>query len=296
MTLLFVLRLCCARPMSSNNSFPQGEPGDESDDLDLAILSNRITRTSERIQNESIAQETPQEDDDEPDWVREFSQSLPNEQQRREALASQFDEDDDESVIDLIPDDPGPSQTKPSLASDAQQSQKANQKKPPLKRQRNSSAPSNRMPLVVSSKLDESLVLLQSTDKALDLSGDVGAVGRVKLQQGRLYLDIKGTVYKANTIPCSTACIVSVADDEAKISAVLDEAVTLVSDRNLFASSEIVIHGDLQEEKEDSERDEAQQDAEPTSKKRKLVEKSEKGKGKASQKPRSSSKGSRKKN
>jgi len=51
----------------------------------------------------------------------------------------------------------------------------------------------NSIPLISPGKLEENLVLAQSAEVSFDLSGDVGAVGRVKIEEGKLSFDLKGT-------------------------------------------------------------------------------------------------------
>lgn len=196
---------------------------------------------------------------DEPDWVRDFSQSIPNdEESRRRAITSLYEEfddddvdndDDEDSIINLISQEPDKKPTsrpsKSGLSGDNGK-QPSNERSTP-KRPRYQ-APKSALPLVVAPKLDDSLVLLQGAEKSLDLSGDVGAVGRTKVQDGVLFLDIKGVVYRTNLHSCNTVCVVSVNDDAARVTSVLNEAVTLTSERNLFASDEIVIHGNVDEE------------------------------------------------
>lgn len=142
--------------------------------------------------------------------------------------------------------------------------------------------PRNRLPLVVAPRLDESLVLLQCEGTELDLSGDVGAVGRVKVESGELYMDLKGVLYRGLVEECNSMCVVSVGEDEARVTAVLDEVVTLRKERDLFASGEIVVSGELNEGDEDDEGEEKErreEGAERGKKRKKGVEVGRKGRG-----------------
>lgn len=193
--------------------------------------------------------------DGEPDWVRDYTPKKQTDFDRKQALlASLDDDDDDDSVINLISQEPEEKQTasKQDTEPVSKSSAEDPQRPAPPKRARVPSKPKSRLPLVVAPKLDDSLVLLQSVDEKMDLSGDIGAVGRVKVQEGDIFLDIKGVVYRTSVNPCNTLCVVSVGEDEARVTATLDETVILTSERNLFASDEIVVHGELDEDREDS--------------------------------------------
>ena len=60
-------------------------------------------------------------------------------------------------------------------------------------------------------------------DAALDLSGDVGAIGRLTVPQPHdngvgIVLDLKGAIYDAKLLPLAgTACVVSLGGKEAKV-------------------------------------------------------------------------------
>lgn len=244
-----------------------------SDEIQVASLSDSsddigfLDDFATRVSGQKVGQTAPQTkggntesssavpaSDVEPDWVRDYTPKRRSDFDRKQALLASLDDDDDDSVINLISQEP--EQEPVASKSDPETVTKNKfgdpQRPPPAKRARAPAKPKSKLPLVVAPKLDDSLVLLQSVDGNLDLSGDVGAVGRVKVEEGDLYLDIKGVVYRTSVNPCNTLCVVSVGEDEARVTAVLDEAVTLTSERNLFASDEIVVHGDLDEERDES--------------------------------------------
>lgn len=191
----------------------------------------------------------------EPDWVRDYTPKRRSDFDRKQALLALLDDDDDDdSVINLISQEPEeePVASKPDPKTASKTKLEDPQRPPPPKRARAPAKPKSKLPLVVAPKLDDSLVLLQSVDGNLDLSGDIGAVGRVKVEEGALYLDIKGVVYRTSVNPCNTLCVVSVGEDEARVTTVLDEAVTLTSERNLFGSDEVIVHGDLDEDRDEN--------------------------------------------
>ncbi|PXF43547.1 DNA-binding protein BIN4 [Gracilariopsis chorda] len=242
--------------MSGSDS-ADGFLSDGSDQIDLLSVSNRLRSLTENgkasTQDPCVSQATPSQPskkEKEPGWVLNQTQALPDDAEaRRRAITSMFDdEDDDDSVIDLISQEPGNS-LKPHLEEN--QKNEAGPTKAP-RNHRHSQTPKSTLKLAVAPKLDESLVLLQSNDESLDLSGDLGAVGRAKIHDDDLFLDIKGVVYRAKNQACNTACVVHMADDEARVTSVLGEVLTLHAERNLFTSDEIVINGDLSEELEDT--------------------------------------------
>ena len=48
-----------------------------------------------------------------------------------------------------------------------------------------------------------------------------------KLVNNRLYLDIKGVLYSTCMNPTNIICVVSIGDDEAKVTTATDEVITL---------------------------------------------------------------------
>jgi hypothetical protein len=75
------------------------------------------------------------------------------------------------------------------------------------------------LPLVLSEKVNRTKVLVECEGDSIDLSGDMGAVGRVVVSDttGDMYLDLKGTIYKSTIIPSRTFCVVNVGQTEAKV-------------------------------------------------------------------------------
>lgn len=200
----------------------------------------------------------PGKADDEPDWVKNYTPAGEADSDRRAAfIAALDDEDDDDSFVDLVPDsgegDKAAQKADKRKGGKTENKDKGTETPSTSKRARTVQKRKTTLPLTVAPKLINSLVLVQGSDDGLDLSGDIGAVGRVKLEEGNLFLDIKGVVYRANSYDCNTLCMVNVGDEEAKIIAVMDEAVKLTATRNLFASDEIMVHGELGEEFDDNE-------------------------------------------
>lgn len=258
--------------MSGSNSADEFL-SDDSDQIDLLSVSNRLRSLAD---NEKVSKKhtrfshtMPSErskNDNEPGWVLNQTQSLPGDAEaRRRAMNSVFDgEDEQDSVIDLISQEP---ENSPKALLEENQKNESGPTKTP-RNQKQSQAPKSTLKLCVAPKLDESLVLLQSSDEALDLSGDMGAVGRVKIQDDALFLDIKGVVYRAKNQACNTVCVVHMADDEARVTSVLEEVLTLHAERNLFTSDEIVINGNLHEDLKDASSDDSRDQSEGRQRKR----------------------------
>ncbi|KAH9724532.1 dna-binding protein bin4 [Citrus sinensis] len=68
--------------------------------------------------------------------------------------------------------------------------------------------------------------------ESIDLSGDMGAVGRILVPgtaEGNhvMFLDLKGTIYKTTLVPSRSFCIVSFGHPEAKIGAIMNDFIQL---------------------------------------------------------------------
>ncbi|XP_020580589.1 DNA-binding protein BIN4 isoform X2 [Phalaenopsis equestris] len=105
------------------------------------------------------------------------------------------------------------------------------------------------LPLVFPDKVQRLKALVECDGDSIDLSGDVGAVGRIIVSNAssgnhELFLDLKGTIYKSTIVPSRTFCIVSVGQSEAKIEAVMNDFIRLEAKSNLF-EAETMIEGTL---------------------------------------------------
>lgn len=260
-----------------------------SDDILLASLSSSSSdlNSSKQPPSQQNLTHTPN-NEVEPDWVRDYTPRKSDDQDKRRALLAYLDaDDDDDSVIDLLSPTPPDEEARAESTEDS----KRDEDKPGTTRATATAArrtkggkPRSQLPLVVAPRLDESLVLLQSEGTELDLSGDVGAVGRVKVEGGQVYMDLKGVVYQGLVGECNSMCVVSVGEEEARVTAVLDEVVTLRRERDLLASGEIVVNGELNEEGNGGEEREGEErreeGAERGRKRKKGLESGGKGRGK----------------
>jgi hypothetical protein len=110
-----------------------------------------------------------------------------------------------------------------------------------------SSGSSSRLPLVLSEKVNRTKVLVECEGDSIDLSGDMGAVGRVVVSDttGDMYLDLKGTIYKSTIIPSRTFCVVNVGQTEAKIEAIMNDFIQLIPQSNVY-EAETMVEGTLE--------------------------------------------------
>ncbi|XP_071929261.1 uncharacterized protein [Coffea arabica] len=108
---------------------------------------------------------------------------------------------------------------------------------------------SSRLPLVLTEKVQHSKALVECEGDSIDLSGDVGAVGRVVISDDssgnhEMLLDLKGTIYRTNILPSRTFCVVSFGQSEAKIEAIMNDFIQLKPQAN-FYEAETMVEGTL---------------------------------------------------
>ncbi|XP_006646880.1 DNA-binding protein BIN4 [Oryza brachyantha] len=108
---------------------------------------------------------------------------------------------------------------------------------------------SQRLPLIIPDKVQRTKALIECDGDSIDLSGDIGAVGRIVISNSPngnqdLLLDLKGTVYKSTIVPSRTFCVVSVGQTEAKIEAIMNDFIQLEPQSNLF-EAETMMEGTL---------------------------------------------------
>ncbi|CAL5443515.1 unnamed protein product [Camellia sinensis] len=102
---------------------------------------------------------------------------------------------------------------------------------------------SSRLPLVLSEKASRSKALVECEGESIDLSGDVGAVGRVVISDNpsgnqEMFLDLKGTIYKTAIVPSSFG------QSEAKIEAIMNDFIQLKPESNVY-EAETMVEGTL---------------------------------------------------
>lgn len=104
---------------------------------------------------------------------------------------------------------------------------------------------SSGLPLVLSEKVHRSKALVECEGESIDLSGDMGAVGRIVIldtpsRNHEMFLDLKGTIYKTTIVPSRTFCIVSFGQSEAKVEAVMNDFIQLKPQSNVYEAETMV--------------------------------------------------------
>uniref|UniRef100_A0A0E0JVH4 DNA-binding protein BIN4 n=1 Tax=Oryza punctata TaxID=4537 RepID=A0A0E0JVH4_ORYPU len=99
---------------------------------------------------------------------------------------------------------------------------------------------SQRLPLIIPDKVQRSKALIECDGDSIDLSGDVGAVGRIVISNSPngnqdLLLDLKGTIYKSTIVPSRTFCV---------IESIMNDFIQLEPQSNLF-EAETMMEGTL---------------------------------------------------
>ncbi|PNX92378.1 DNA-binding protein bin4 [Trifolium pratense] len=108
---------------------------------------------------------------------------------------------------------------------------------------------SSMLPLMLSEKVHRTKALIECQGDSIDLSGDMGAVGRVIVSDSpsgdqEMCLDLKGTIYKTSIVPCQTFCVVSFGQSEAKIEAIMNDYIQLNPPCNVY-EAETMVEGTL---------------------------------------------------
>lgn len=104
------------------------------------------------------------------------------------------------------------------------------------------------LPLVFGDKVHRSKVLLECEGDALDVSGDIGVVGRLGVSSNHdndFLLDLKGVIYKGTIVPSNTFFVVNIGQTEAKVEAIMNDFVQLQPSANIF-ETETMVEGTLE--------------------------------------------------
>ena len=128
--------------------------------------------------------------------------------------------------------------------------------------------PSSRLPLILAPKVRRDMLLLETGDTSVDLSGDFGCIGKLHVKQPSkasssgapteqpaegtvaelrqtLMLDLKGKVYDADIVPCNSVCLLAVDGSKAKVEAVFSDFVQLAPPRDSIFEMKEVLGGEL---------------------------------------------------
>ncbi|XP_021725734.1 DNA-binding protein BIN4-like isoform X2 [Chenopodium quinoa] len=119
-----------------------------------------------------------------------------------------------------------------------------------LEKQTEAAASSSTLPLILPDKVHRSKALVECEGESIDLSGDMGAVGRVIIsetpsKESEMFLDLKGTIYKTVIVPSRTFCVVSIGQSEAKIEAIMNDFIQLKPQSNVY-DAETMVEGTLE--------------------------------------------------
>lgn len=224
---------------------------------DTGLQSQEVISCSQSTRSLVDPDKTVQDDD--PDWVKEFTPSrslkprasAPSRSRRGtgagtdlRALEAVHDDDDCSGLDSVEMAEANGTQLVSKVTDIVEEMAPASQKPLPTP----SGKAKSSLPLIAAPKLDQNLVLVQAQADAFDLSGDVGAVGRVTVNHTGVFLDVKGVLYSCSFHDINTVCVVAVGDDDARITAVLDEALTLHQDETIFNSGEHLVSGVLEED------------------------------------------------
>ena len=91
--------------------------------------------------------------------------------------------------------------------------------------------PSSSLPLTLAPKVRRDMLLLETADPSLDLSGDFGTIGRLSANAGgsgpAVTLDLKGKVSDGDVVPCNTMCVLAIDGAKARIETVFTDFVQL---------------------------------------------------------------------
>eukprot|EP00898_Chlorokybus_atmophyticus_P005337 jgi/Chlat1/5804/Chrsp4S06170 len=121
---------------------------------------------------------------------------------------------------------------------------------PEKARQKASRCSLSSMPLFLSEKLSRAKVLVEvdGDSAAADLSGDAGAVGRLRVGNASdpdtLIFDLKGVIYRGDIVPSMALCVVNIGAAEAKIESVTTDFLRLTEQEGL-QGGETVVEGNL---------------------------------------------------
>jgi len=164
-----------------------------------------------------------QSSDSEPDWLRHFTPKAA----AVSALPSSSSSDDDDAAPAAPP--PTGAAAKPAEAPARAAAKPAAASHPAADPASHAAgAPPSALPLVFADRLAKAKVLveLEGEGDAVDLEGDVGAVGRFYSRPSEdagpdeLRLDLKGVIYEARMLPSTTCMVIRIERGEAKARAI----------------------------------------------------------------------------
>ena len=98
----------------------------------------------------------------------------------------------------------------------------------------------------------ENTVLVQLDDQELDMKGDAGTIGRLRVKDGRIELDLNGKRLHGQIYPSVTCMVVSINRTEARVTQLVDEICVVSSQEDIMKKmGGDVIGGQKFEEEDD---------------------------------------------
>ena len=125
-------------------------------------------------------------------------------------------------------------------------------KNQPSPKKRRKSIPSEQLttlPLMLPKSASENTVLVQLDDRENATStGDAGAIGRLRVKDGRIELDLNGKRLLGKMYPSVTCMVVSIGKTEAKVMHVVDEVCVVSSSKDMLNKMGGVVVGGVEED------------------------------------------------
>jgi len=206
-------------------------------------------------------------DSSEPDWLVEQASALKEKSSKPRTSGDWSSDDESPAGSQSSPaSKPEPAAGK-AAAKGAEAGKAARERK-------GRAPPSNRLPLVLAPKVRRDMMLLETGDSSVDLSGDFGCIGKLHVKQPAkaggagsssadgaatepaeqgsvaelrqtLMVDLKGKVYDADILPCNSLALVCIDGSKAKVEAVFSDFVQLAPPRDSIFDMQEVQGGDF---------------------------------------------------
>lgn len=112
------------------------------------------------------------------------------------------------------------------------------------------SSPSTTLPLIFPPNLTKrTTMLVQLEDSKMDLTGDIGAIGRLHIRNKKgVMLDIKGQQYTGEIVPCGTFLVVGIGPTEAKVESIMSDFCQISKKRNVLNQMKGVVTEGIMDE------------------------------------------------
>lgn len=244
---------------SSSESVPGDSPASE-DDKDDQLPISSVTKKASQVEspgkgNKGARKVAKGKTPEKPTKRQEPVWTLPSdsEYEMSEQLRPKEEDEDEESSLKIL-ESPSKKRLK---REDMGKSLTTQEKDGVLERETTTEkkttatyVSSSRLPLVLADKVQRSKALVECEGESIDLSGDLGSVGRVVVSDSPsgnqdVLLDLKGTIYKMTILPSRTFCVVSFGQSEAKIEAIMDDFIQLKPQSNVY-EAETMVEGTLE--------------------------------------------------